>query len=75
METALSVNRKQSPLIVDAVDLHLELKSCEKYELDNGVPVYAINAGAEEVMMVEWVFFAGNCFEEKNLVAATTNYL
>jgi predicted Zn-dependent peptidase len=32
-------------------------------------------AGAEEVMSVEWVFFAGNCYEEQNLVAATTNFL
>lgn len=75
MDAALTINRKQSPPIVDAVDFHLELKPVEKYTLDNGVPVYAINAGAEEVMMVEWVFFAGNCFEEKNLVAATVNYL
>jgi predicted Zn-dependent peptidase len=39
------------------------------------VPVYAINAGAEEVMSVEIVFFAGNSFEEKNVVAAATNFL
>jgi predicted Zn-dependent peptidase len=68
-------DRKTAPPIVDAVHFHLELKPYEKYVLDNGIPVYAINAGAEEVMMVEMVFFAGNCFEEKNLVAATTNFL
>jgi len=39
------------------------------------VPVYAINAGAEEVMSVEIIFFAGNSFEEKNVVAAATNFL
>ena len=42
--------------------------------LNNGVDVYAINAGAEEVMMLEWVFFAGNWFEEKNLVAASYKF-
>ncbi len=67
--------RKQAPKIVDAVDLDLKLKPAEKYTLKNGVEVYAINAGAEEVMSLEWVFFAGNCFEEQNLVAATTNFL
>lgn len=67
--------RKHAPEIVDAVDLNLKLKPAEKYTLKNGVEVYAINAGAEEVMSLEWVFFAGNCFEEQNLVAATANFL
>jgi predicted Zn-dependent peptidase len=71
----LTVDRKIAPLIVDAVNLHLELKPYEKFTLDNGVPVYAINAGAEEVMSVEIIFFAGNSFEEKNVVAAATNFL
>lgn len=74
MET-LTVDRKIAPPITDAVNFHLELKPYEKFELDNGVPVYAINAGAEEVLMVDMVFFAGNSFEEKNLVAAATNFL
>ena len=71
----LTVDRKIAPPITDAVNFHLELKPYEKFTLDNGVPVYAINAGAEEVMSVEIVFFAGNSFEEKNVVAAATNFL
>lgn len=71
----MTVDRKIAPPITDAVDFHLELKPHEKFTLDNGVPVYAVNAGAEEVMLVEMVFFAGNSFEEKNLVAAATNFL
>jgi len=71
----LTVDRKKAPPIIDAVNFHLELKPSEKFTLDNGVPVYAINAGAEEVMSVEIVFFAGNSFEEKNIVAAATNFL
>lgn len=71
----MTLARKQAPVIVDAVDFNLQLKPCEKYILRNGVEVYAINAGAEEVMSVEWIFFAGNCYEEQNLVAATTNFL
>jgi predicted Zn-dependent peptidase len=39
------------------------------------VEVYAVNAGAEKVLSLEWVFFAGNWYEEQNLVAATTNFL
>lgn len=68
-------HRKKAPAIVDPVNFQLKLKPYEKFILDNGVPVYAVHAGAEEVLMTELVFFAGNCFEDKNLVAATTNFL
>lgn len=68
-------DRKQAPAIVDAVNFDLRLKAAERYKLDNGVEVYAVNAGAEEVLSFEWVFFAGNWQEEQNLVAATTNFL
>ncbi len=68
-------DRSKSPSIVDAVDFTLTLKPYEKYRLDNGAEVYAVDAGAEEVLLVEWVYFAGNCQEEENLVAATTNFL
>ena len=37
--------------------------------------MYTIDAGAEDVMAIEWIFFAGNSQEEQNLVAATTNFL
>lgn len=69
------LERKKSPPIVDAVNFHLQLKPCQKFTLKNGAEVYAIDAGAEEVMMIEFVFFAGNWLEEQNLVAATTNFL
>jgi len=69
------VNRKKAPRIKDAVEFNLTLKPYEKYVLDNGVEVYAVNTGAEEVMMVEWVFSAGNWYEEQNGIAAATNYL
>ena len=71
----IMLDRKQAPGIVDAVNFKLQLKPCQKFVLKNGTEVYAIDAGAEEVMLVEWVFSAGNCFEEQNLVAATANFL
>src|SRR5215207_8802640 len=69
------LNRKQPPVIKDAVEFDLRLKPYEKYKLRNGVDVYAINAGAEDVLQVEWVFYAGNWFETSNLVAASANFL
>jgi predicted Zn-dependent peptidase len=75
MNTTQTLNRKKPPHIKDAVDMSLQLKPYDKYVLNNGVEVYAINAGAEEVLQLEWVFRAGNWYEEKNLVAASTNFL
>jgi zinc protease len=69
------LNRTIAPKIVDAVEFELGLPLYEKKQLKNGVEVYAINLGTQETMMVNWVFNAGNWYEEKNLVAAATNYL
>lgn len=71
----MTQNRKKAPQIVDAVEMDLQLKPYEHFVLDNGVPVYSVDAGAQEVILVEWVFHAGNWYEEKNIVAATTNFL
>jgi zinc protease len=68
-------DRKIAPTIVDAVNFELQLKPYDKFVLDNGAEVYAINAGAEDVLSLEWVYYAGNWFEDKNIVAATTNFL
>lgn len=68
-------DRKQAPEIVDAVNFDLQLKPLERFTLRNGVEVFAINAGAEEVLSVEWVFYAGNWMETQNLVAASANFL
>lgn len=68
-------DRKKAPAIVDAVNFNLHLKPYKKLVLKNGVEVYTIEAGAEEVMSIEWVFYAGNAWEAQNLVAASTNFL
>lgn len=69
------IDRLVSPPIKDAVEFNLQLKPCEKFVLDNGVPVYAVDAGAQEVLQLELVFYAGNWFEQQRSVAAATNYL
>ncbi len=69
------LDRKTPPPIKDAVDLKLELKPYTKFVLDNGVEVYAIDAGAEEVLQLEMVFFAGDWYEGQNGIAAATNFL
>ncbi len=69
------INRTIAPEIKNAVDFEFSLKPLEKWTLDNGVEVFALHAGEEEVIQLEWVFFAGNTWEEKNLVAAAANFL
>lgn len=69
------LNRKKAPQIFDAVEFNLQLKPCTKFTLDNGVDVYSVNAGSQEVASVECVFYAGNWHEDKNIVAATTNFM
>lgn len=69
------LNRLQAPIIKDATEFDLKLKPYDKYVLDNGVEVYAVNAGTQEVLSLELVFSAGNWFEQQNNIAAATNYL
>ena len=69
------LDRKIFPTIEEAVHFDLQLKNCDRFALDNKVPVYAMNAGAQDVVMVEWVFDAGNWYDKQPMVAATTNFL
>ena len=69
------MNRKIAPKIKDAVDYSLALKPYEHYKLDNGIEVYSVNAGAQEVLQLEMVFYAGNSFEKQKGIAAATNFL
>ena len=69
------MNRTIAPVIKDAIDFDLQLKPYDKYVLDNGVEVFAINAGAQDVLQAELVFYAGNSYEAANGIAAATNYL
>jgi predicted Zn-dependent peptidase len=69
------INRLQSPEIHNAVEFDLKLLPATHYLLDNQTPVYAIDAGAEDVVQVELVFYAGNLYEQQNMVAAATNHL
>lgn len=69
------LDRKIIPTIEEAVHFDLQLKNCDRFALDNKVPVYAMNAGAQDVVMVEWVFDAGNWYDKQPMVAATTNFL
>jgi predicted Zn-dependent peptidase len=71
----MAVDRIVAPIIKDAIDFDIQLKPYQKFALDNGVEVYAYEGGAQEVLLVDMVFDAGNTYEQKNWVAAATNFL
>jgi zinc protease len=43
--------------------------------LKNGIPVYMIDSGTEEIERIEFSFGAGNTFETKPLLSSTTNFM
>src|SRR5687768_1276921 len=67
--------RTEPPPIKDPVDFKIVLPKCDVKTLSNGVQVYMLNMGTEDTLMIDWVFYAGNCFEKKKTVAAATNHL
>jgi zinc protease len=69
------LNRKTVPAITDAVKFQLNLPHYQKLSLQNGVDVYLVDLGTVDTLMMNVVFYAGNCFEQQNLVAAATNFM
>jgi zinc protease len=69
------LNRKTAPEITDAVKFQLSLPPHQKISLRNGVDVYLVDMGTVDTLMMNVVFYAGNCYEPSNLVAAATNFM
>lgn len=67
--------RTEPPPIKDPVDFEVVLPDCELKKLSNGIEVYLVNMGSEDTMMINWVFYAGNCYEKKKVTAAATAHL
>ena len=70
-----TLNRKKAPAIIDTASLHLTLPPYRHFKLNNGVDVYAVHGGTQDVFQAEWVFYAGNSYETSNNVAPATNSL
>ena len=69
------IDRTSAPLIKDAIEFDLKLKPYQKMALNNGVEVYAIDAGEQELLQLEIVFYAGNSYEKNKGVALATNFM
>jgi zinc protease len=71
----LLTNRATAPDIKQPVEFNVTLPPCKKYTLSNGIEIYAVDMGSEDVLMLNWVFYAGNAFENKKAIAAAVNFL
>ncbi len=68
----MTLDRKNAPAIHDAVEFEYKLPPLNTSSLDNGLPLYWVNAGVQDVVQIDWVFPAGLWFEQKDAVAHAT---
>lgn len=66
------LDRKIFPPIHDAVEFEYKLPPINNQKLDNGLPLYWLNAGVQDVVQIDWVFPAGLWYEQKASVAHAT---
>jgi predicted Zn-dependent peptidase len=52
---------------------HIDIVKAEKRLLSNGIPVYFVNAGSQDVAKIDFIFEAGTWFQSSNLVASLCN--
>lgn len=71
MPTELKLDRKTMPALAKAGKI--DITHAAQYKLPNGVPIYYVNAGTQDVVKIELIFRAGACQQEMPLQADTTN--
>ncbi|MEL6922562.1 MAG: pitrilysin family protein [Bacteroidota bacterium] len=64
------LDRKTAPPIREIENLQLPLP--RKLILDNGIPLYVLELGTQEVLKLEAVYFAGRPYEDQQLVGRMT---
>src|SRR5688572_8591537 len=67
------MNRTLAPKITH--EYSFDLIDPEKVVLQNGVEIYYIEGGKQDVCRIDILYKAGNIFENKNLLSSTTNDL
>lgn len=63
------LDRKTAPAIHDAIEFDYVLPPINEVKLSNGIPLYWLNAGVQDVVEVDWIFPAGLWQEHKPSVA------
>lgn len=69
----MTLNRKQAPdfKTIDKIDI----QQAESFTLKNGIKVYTINSGSQELTKIEFIFKAGMYYQTQPLLASATNNL
>lgn len=65
------LDRKTMPHF--ATGSKIDIIHAQNYSLPNGIPVYYVNAGTQDVIKIEVIFRAGSREQDVPLVAGTTN--
>ncbi len=61
------IDRKIAPLVKQVTEVNLI--QAKESKLDNGLPIYTIHAGSQELVKIEWLFNAGSKYEQHRLTA------
>lgn len=69
------LDRTTPPPIHDAIEFEYKLPPVNESKLDNGLPLYWLNAGVQDVAEIDWVFPAGIWYEQKQSVAQAVGAL
>lgn len=65
------INRKTAPAVSEIENVVHLLP--EKWQLSNGIKVWGINAGSQEIVKIDFIFEAGAWYQTENLIAGLTN--
>jgi len=71
MPTEIMLDRKTMPQL--AIESKIDFIHAQKYSLPNGIPVYYVNAGTQDVIKIEVIFRAGTREQDVPMVAGSTN--
>ncbi len=63
------LDRKTPPAIHDAITFDYVLPAINEHKLTNGLPLYWLNGGVQDVVEVDWVFNAGLWYEQQQGIA------
>ncbi len=68
----MTVDRSTPPAIHDAIEFDYKLPPLNTTKLDNGLPLYWVGAGVQDVVQIDWIFPAGIWYEPQASVAHAT---
>lgn len=71
MPTKTILDRKTMPALAKAGKI--DITHASQHKLPNGIPVYYVNAGTQDVVKIEMIFRAGACQQDIPLQADITN--